>query len=177
MGVEFNVWQSHVVGLTQPSLLNVRFTLSTVVSVSVCEREWVCKMVEHLESFAASPTFPQWSLNRENDMFSQQGYSCYILIAKLTPEQYLERASPHMWRESISCSYTSGIVKIEKSCQLVLCKSFLWFQCLWWSDCSQTFGKAEDAQIGLCLHHYHHHQWLLLCHLVYRTQTGLAPAV
>lgn len=49
----------------------------------------MCKIVEHLESFAASPTFPQRSLNRENDMFSHQGCSCYILIAKLTPEQYL----------------------------------------------------------------------------------------
>lgn len=53
---------------------------------------------EHLESFAASPSFPQRSLNSENDLFSYRGCSYFILIAKLTPEQRLERASPHLPR-------------------------------------------------------------------------------
>ena len=56
----------------------------------MCERER--ERDEHLESFATSPSFPQRSLNRENDMFSHRGCSHYILIAKLTPEQHLERA-------------------------------------------------------------------------------------
>lgn len=55
--------------------------LSTVKCVCVCACD------EHLESFAANPSFPRRSLNRKDDMFSHPGCSCFILIANLTPEQ------------------------------------------------------------------------------------------
>lgn len=49
---------------------NVGVHVCVNVCVRVCESERVRKRDEHLESFAASPSFPQRSLNRENDMFS-----------------------------------------------------------------------------------------------------------
>lgn len=94
--MDFNVQmrKRHVVGLTQSAESShcQHYPQHSKVRVCLC----VCARDEHLESFAANPSFPQRSLNRENDMFSYQSCSYFILIAKLTPEQCLERASPHL---------------------------------------------------------------------------------
>ncbi|MEQ2314015.1 hypothetical protein AMECASPLE_007725 [Ameca splendens] len=69
----------------------VHFVRANTISIFPTVSALLSQCDEHLESFAASLSFSQRPPNRTSDMFSYKGCSCFILIAKLTPEQCFEK--------------------------------------------------------------------------------------
>lgn len=104
--------QSHVVGLKQSAVFSMSALPSAqqcvcvCISVSVCLRVCECVCVRemsiwnHLLQVLVSHN--GHLTKREWYVFFNRGCSCYILLAKLTPGQCQERASPHSPRLCVS---------------------------------------------------------------------------